>query len=228
MVFSIILVALVAFWVWWKKTHYNDSVWVKNRIKGRNDEQKAVIRYFCNEPSCLSKKPITDGEYEEMVSKYLTSNDFKQKAMSKLGVDEDEVKDADPIHFEGYRFDNDSLSKKGKDDLWRSSKYQVTWIFFGKGQLYVYQNTFFMDEDGRKERTEEYFYKDVTNFSITSETEDIEAIDKNGKKIKFTIDTDTFVIKVYGEKFECSVRRNDYTEKAIQGMKALLRDKKNS
>ena len=55
-----------------------------------------------------------------------------------------------------------------------------------------------MKMDVRK-RTEEYFYKDVTNFSITSETEDIEATDKNGKKVKFTIDTDTFVIKVYGE-----------------------------
>ena len=30
MLFTIILVALVALWVWWKKTHYNDSPWVKN------------------------------------------------------------------------------------------------------------------------------------------------------------------------------------------------------
>ena len=41
-------------------SHYNDSTWVKDRIKGRNDDQKAVIRYFCNEPACLSKKPMTD------------------------------------------------------------------------------------------------------------------------------------------------------------------------
>ena len=71
MLFTIILVALVALWVWWKKTHYNDSPWVKNRIKNRTDDQQTVIRYFCNEPSCLSKKPITDGEYEEMVSNFL-------------------------------------------------------------------------------------------------------------------------------------------------------------
>ena len=40
--FIIVLVALVALWVWWKKTHYNDSPWVKNRIKGRNESQSEL------------------------------------------------------------------------------------------------------------------------------------------------------------------------------------------
>ena len=54
----IVLIAIVALWVWWKKIHYNDSEWVKNRIKGRNEDQKAVIRYFCNDPACLAM-PVT-------------------------------------------------------------------------------------------------------------------------------------------------------------------------
>ena len=87
-----------------------------------------------------------------------------------------------------------------------------------------------MDEDGRKEQTEEYFYKDVTNFSITNEREEVPQPDPKNptKDILVNVDYDSFIIKVFGEKFECSVRKNDYTENAMQGMKALLRDKKNA
>ena len=225
--FIIVLVALVALWVWWKKTHYNDSPWVKNRIKNRTDDQQTVIRYFCNEPSCLSKKPITDGEYEEMVSNFLASNDFKKKALGKIGLDEDQVNEIEPIHFEGYRFDKDSLSKQGEDGKWRSSKYQVSWLFFSDTQVYVYQNTFFMDQDGRKEATEEYFYRDITNFSTSSDTTETATYDKNaGKDVLVNVDANRFAITVPGDKFYCSLEQNDYTERAIQGMKAKLREKK--
>ena len=40
----IIIVAIVGLWVWWKMSHYNDSTWVKDRIKGRNDDQKGRTR----------------------------------------------------------------------------------------------------------------------------------------------------------------------------------------
>lgn len=55
MTFLIFLILVVGVYVWYKMTHFNDSEWVKNRIKGRTDEQVAVIRYFCNDPKCLSK-----------------------------------------------------------------------------------------------------------------------------------------------------------------------------
>lgn len=227
MVFILVLVAIVALWVWYKKTHYNDSPWVKNRIKNRNADQQAVIRYFCNEPSCLSKKPISDEEYEQMVINYLNSNDFKKKAMNKIGVDEDQVKEIEPIHFEGFRFDKNSLSKQGDDGKWRSSEYQVTWLFFSDSQIYVYQNTFFMDEDGRKESTEEYFYKDITNFTTVSDTTETPEYDtKSGKTKLVNVDANKFAISVFGDKFYCSMEQNDYTERAIQGMKAKLREKK--
>ena len=225
--YNIVLVALVALWVWWKMTHYNDSPWVKNRIKGRNDEQQAVIRYFCNEPACLSKEPISDKEYEKMVRNYLSSNDFKKKAMNKIGVDEDQVKEIEPIHFEGFRFGKNSLSKQGDDGKWRSSEYQVTWLFFSDNQIYVYQNTFFMDGDGRKESTEEYFYKDITNFTTVSDTTETPEYDPESGETKLVnVDANKFAISVYGDKFYCSMEQNDYTERAIQGMKAKLREKK--
>ena len=225
--FIIVLAALVALWVWWKMTHYNDSPWVKNRIKNRNANQQAVIRYFCNQPSCLSKKPISDREYEEIIKNFLSSNDFKKKALNKLAIDEDQVKEIEPVHFEGYLFDKDAFAKVGDDGVWRSSKYQITWLFFSENQVYAYQYTFVLDEDGRKERTEDYFFRDITNFSTISDTEEVPQYNPKLDKTELVnVNSNRFAITVPGDKFFCSMEQNDYTERSIQGMKAKLREKK--
>lgn len=227
--FFIFLIVVVGAYVWFKMTHYNDSEWVKNRIKGRTDEQAAVIRYFCNDPKCLSKKPISDAEYDEMVLAVLRSNDYKKKALDKIGLDEDQVKEIDPVHFEGFQYDKQSLAKQGDDGKYRSSKYQVSLLFFSATQVYLYQNTFNMDEDGKKESTEEYFYKDITNFSTSSDTVETPFYDKEtGKDILKNVDSNRFAITVPGDKFYCSLEQNEYTENAIRGMKSMLREKKNS
>lgn len=227
--FFIFLIVVVGAYVWFKMTHYNDSEWVKNRIKGRTDEQAAVIRYFCNDSKCLSKKPISDAEYDEMVLAVLRSNDYKKKALDKIGLDEDQVKEIDPVHFEGFQYDKQSLAKQGDDGKYRSSKYQVSWLFFSATQVYLYQNTFNMDEDGKKESTEEYFYKDITNFSTSSDTVETPFYDKEtGKDILKNVDSNRFAITVPGDKFYCSLEQNEYTENAIRGMKSMLREKKNS
>ena len=229
MAFFIILILAVGVYVWYKMNHYNDSEWVKNRIKGRTDEQSAVIRYFCNDPKCLSKKPISDAEYDEMVLAVLRSNDYKKKALDKIGLDEDQVKEIEPVHFEGFQYDKQSLAKQGDDGKYRSSKYQVSWLFFSSTQVYLYQNTFNMDEDGKKESTEEYFYKDITNFSTSSDTVETPFYDtEKGKDILKNVDSNRFAITVPGDKFYCSLEQNDYTENAIRGMKSMLREKKNS
>lgn len=225
----VFIAAIAAVWVWWKMNHYNDSEWVKSRIKGRNDDQKAVIRYFCNDPSCLSKKPISDTEYDQMVKAVLNSNDYKQKALNKIGLDEDQVKEIEPVHFEGFQYDKQSLAKQGEDGKYRSSKYQVSWLFFSATQVYLYQNTFNMDEDGKKEATEEYFYRDITNFSTSSDTVETPVYDKTQDKVVLqNVDSNRFAITVPGDKFYCSLEQTDYTERAIQGMKAMLREKKNA
>ena len=225
----VIFIVIVALWVWYKKTHYNDSPWVKNRIKNRTKEQQDVIRYFCNDPACLSKKPISDAEYEELVTNFLNSSDFKQKALSKIGLDEDQVKEIEPVHFEGYKYDKDAMIKTGDDGIKRSSKYQVSWLFFSDTQVYLYQYTFFLDEDGREEHTEEYFYKDITNFTTISDTvEASEYNPKDGRSYLVNVNSNRFAITVPGDKFYCSMEQNDYTESAIQGMKAKLREKKSA
>lgn len=193
-----LVIILGGIWIWYRTKTYNDSEWVKNRIEGRNDDQKAVIRYFCNEPACLRKKPISDSEYDEMVQYVLNRFNFRQKALDKIGLDEDQLKEIDPVHFEGYQFDKNSLSKQGDDNKWRSSKYQVSWLFFSTTQVFLYQYTFNMDEDGKKEATEEYFYKDITNFSTSSDTVETSVYNKDTNRNELVnVDSNRFAITVH-------------------------------
>ena len=71
------------------------------------------------------------------------------------------------------------------------------------------------------------YIKDITNFSTSSDTEETPQYDpKQKKNILINVDSNRFALTVPGDKFYCSMEQNDYTERAIQGMKAKLREKK--
>jgi hypothetical protein len=228
MVIIIVLVIAGALYYFYKSSPMSDPADVKARYKNRSEDQKKVIRYFTVH-GCFSKT-MSDAQYSEHVKSTVSKIDFKQKALDKIGLDESELKEIDPVTFEGYVFDNKkAFSKRGKDDLWRSSCYQVTWLFFSSTQVYMYQNTLNLDEDGKKETTEEYFYKDITNFSTSTDTVETSYWNSKQKKnLLENIDSNRFALTVPGEKFYCSMEQNEYTERAIQAMKAKLREKKNA
>lgn len=201
-------------------------------LKGRTPEQQKVIKYFFGSGGCMSPG-LRDEEYEAMVMAKAKSMDFKKKALDKIGLDESQVSEVNPVHFEDYWHDEKgkTYARRGQDGKWRSSAYQITWLFFSASQMYVYQYTFNMDEDGRKEATEEYFYKDVTNFSTSADTVEKETVGKvncQGSPTyeRSNVETNRFAIIVPGDKFYCAMKSSDYAEKAIQGMKAKLREKK--
>ncbi|GHV09673.1 hypothetical protein FACS1894162_0750 [Bacteroidia bacterium] len=198
----------------------------KERCKGRTDDQKKALRYFMVD-GCL-KKTVNDEEYDALVTSYVTELNAKQKGMDKIGLDESQLKEIEPVHFEGYYSDGKkTFSKTGKDGKYRSSAYQISWLFFSSTQVYLYQNTFNLDEDGKKEITEEYFYKDITNFSTSSDTVETPYWDPKAKKsILKNVDSNRFRLVVPGDSFYCAMEQNDYAERAIQGMKAKLREKK--
>ena len=90
-----------------------------------------------------------------------------------------------------------------------------------------------MDEAGKKENTEEYFYKDITNFSSSSDTVEKDVLLKTSCKGDSTygrknVDIDQFRIVVPGDKLTCAMDQNEYSERSIKGMKAMLREKKNA
>lgn len=227
LVFMIIL--LVAALIAYKM--FSDTPYVRKLCKNRTPEQKKVIRYFCNPDGCLSRR-MSDEEYEGMVNAVFNSMDFKKKALNKIGLDESEVNEIDPVSFRGPLFGKNAYARlakgqKGCFGKYYSSAYQISWLFFSSTQVYVYQYTFNMDEEGKKETTEEYFYRDITNFSTSTDTVETPMYDHKKKKdIIVNVDSNRFALTVPGDKFYCSMGQNDETEKCIQGMKAKLREKK--
>lgn len=204
---------------------------LKRRLKGRTPDQQKVIKYFFQDGGCLSKK-MTDAEYDELVKRKLNSVDLKKRALDKIGLDESELNEIEPVTFSGPIFnDKDAYALYGKDGVWRSSKFEVSWVFFSDDMVFLYQYIMNMDEDGKKERTEQYFYKDITNFSSSNDTVEKEVPLKTSCTGKTSygrknVEYDVFSIIVPGDKLTCSMRSTEYTEKAIKGMRAKLMEKK--
>lgn len=193
---------------------------LRDYCRGKSAEQVKVIEYFCKQEGCLSKN-LSDDEYSQMVIKKRDSLNLRQKALNKIGLDEDEVSEIPPAVFEGYVFKN-AFAKKRADGNWVSSAYQVAWLFFSSTQIYVYRYTFNMDEDKKTESTDEFFYKDVTSFSTSSETETAHGLGDS----KFEVETNKFKMVVPGDKIFVSMDGVSDSEAIIQAMKQKLREKK--
>ncbi len=189
---------------------------LKALCKGKTPEQKKAIEYFCKQPGCLSKN-ISDAEYLNMVTAKRDSLKLREKALSKIGLDESEVSEIKPAMFEGFVYKN-AYAKKRADGKYVSSAYQVSWLFFSSTQIYIYRCTFNMDEDKKNEGTDEFFYKDVTSFSTSSETEKT----KSG----IEIESNKFCMVVPGDKLFVSMDGIEDSEAIIQAMKQKLREKK--
>lgn len=220
---ELILILLVVAFLVFKIFHAPDSKATKEVLKQkkRTEEQKKVIRYFLNDKGCLYDHRMKDQEFDDIVKSYI-SEEHRARALNRIGVDEDEVKETAPICFHDYNFEK-AYARKGADGLWRSSSYQISWLFFSADQLYFYQETINFDCDEKRTSTEELYYKDVTSFSVVTETEEIEY--ENGK---VNVDSHKFKIVVPGDKFFASLQLTPENERAIQSMKNKLREKKNA
>ena len=210
-----------------------------------NPTQKRVLQEFFKpgfgieqKGGCFSKKieikKMTDSEYVSLVMSAVDSMSVKKKALGKLGIDEDQVTEIQPVEFRAFKHTKDSLYKQRCSNL-----FEITWLFFSSTQLYAYSVIIDMLSNSLKERTEEYFYKDVTNFSSSTEstdkTEEVTEIKKGGcgkadqtiySHKKTVLEVAEFKIVVPGDAFKCAMEANDEVEKRIQGMKQKLREKK--
>lgn len=196
-------------------------------IQGKTEEQRQAINYLFGKPKvaggCFSQAEyMSDAEYMDMVRKKRDSLNLRQKAINKIGLDEDELKEMPPVTFEGFTF-KDAWTKKLANGHYVSSCYQVSWIFFSSEQIYLYQYIIYMDEDKKKESTEEYFYADVTSFATRTETESA----KNNTGDKFDVETNKFAMIVPGATLTVALEdtAGDF-EEAIKRMKYKLREKK--
>ena len=174
---------------------------LKRELQNKTSDQQQIIHYFLDGRGCL-KKGIPDSEFEANKIRQIKALNLKQRALNKLGIDEDQVKEVEPICIEGP-FYKESRKRCGDDGINRYSAYQITYIFCSSDQVYVYQYTLNLDKDDKKERAEEYFYKDITNFTTIDESEkyefEVSAGCTKGTQIKgISVNTNSLKIAVPG------------------------------
>jgi len=226
---------------------YGNKVKAEELLKNKDPNERKAIQYFYSLPvksGCFGKKFLTDAEYLAIVDEQVGSPESrKARALDRLGLDEDQVREIPPVCFQGFADLEDDV-KGIVRDLVRLTKNgrrvtptkELTWLFFGNDQVYVYTvRVDTCDASLKSERTLEYFYKDVTAFASKSdsvrkkvpEVKDgcgggsVEYVDRH-------VEEESFRIVVPGEIFECALSPEDDNESKITAMKQKLREKKNT
>jgi hypothetical protein len=195
-------------------------------LRGKTDEQKRIIKYFHAKGILAFLFPVTDADFDAILKKKVAEYNIFQMALKKIGLDVDEVREINPIFFDGYYSSGGAAVKLGKDMVYRTSKYQMSCLLFSSTQVYLYSFIFDLKSNETNEHTEEYFYKDVT--SVTTDTNIIEIRYVNGclgiDVRRVSVPLFSFRLVVPGDSFSCVM--DEEAEPAIQGMKAKLREKK--
>ncbi len=220
------------------KEKVKEKVLLERFKKGKTREQREIINFLytdsngCGCGNIVTSK-MTIEEYEQIVAKKLYNLDLRQRAIEKIGLDESEIEEIEPIPLSGYVFENknDIILVKAVKDRAVSSRFSVTWIFFSKTQMYTYTYTFETISDNVWETTRDYFYQDVTCMTMVQRV--VEKIDviKSGclsteSVIKNNFLVDTLEIVVPGASYSFSMRNNEDLERSLRAAKAMLRERK--
>lgn len=162
------------------------------------------------------KKIVTDAEYDASVASML--DNIQERALNKLGVDEDEVKEITPISFDGYVYEGATAVKRGKDGLWRTNKYESVMLFFSEHEVHCYTYSFDTISQKHTEATDVYFYRDVVSVSTASDS--VRVLGEN-------IDYECFKLTTTGGTvLSVSLRDVNNAQRSINAMRALLKNKK--
>ena len=158
----------------------------------------------------------SDGQYDAEVAKKLAG--MKEQALNKLGLDEDEVKEIEPISFDGYVYKGASEYKAGQDKLYRTNKYEAVMLFFSQNEVHCYTYRFDTTEDKKTEETDVYFYKDIVSVSTASDEAKLGDQSFNYEYFKLTT--------AGGTALTVSLRDVNNAQRSINAMRSLLREKK--
>jgi len=149
--------------------------------------------------------------------------DVLKQAVRELGVDVESVSMVKPIVLQGKVYDDcfGNFAYKEKDGM--PSNYNFAIILFSETQLYYYDYTFsLINANEYDTNTGEYFYRDIISVNTKSEKASFFFENK-----KYTRNYTKFWIATSGGTgLEVSINREQ--EKKVQGMRQLLREKKNA
>lgn len=196
----------------------------KQYLKGATADQKKAINYFIPDTGCKALfSKVKDEEYDAIVAAAIKASNSFNKALDKIGLDESELKEIPPVTLYGY--EDSAFSTTTATGAYRSNLYSITHLFFSSTQVYMYQLIFNTMKNEKKERTEEYFYKDITNFSTSTDTtESLQFKGCVGTPNRISVEIQRFSLIVPGDKFSCATYGD--IEANVKAMKNKLREKK--
>ena len=166
----------------------------------------------------VNKKIFSDSQLDQYCESLV--KDLKTEALNRLNLDEDEVREVEPVQVSGY--DNTSkawgiLYKQGKDSMWRSSQYQVAVIFCSKDMVHCFVRNFSIIMNDSHDSVEEYFYRDIVSIKVARD-------DSNAKNeyIELTASSGTAF------KFAFKKSDSENVNRSIGAMRNLIKAKKQS
>ena len=148
--------------------------------------------------------------------------DILNQALNSLGLDIEQCNIIDPVIMGEDAYSNifSNFSYNAEDDFTSNHRFLV--LLFSENQLLYYNYTFSLISDEENIISGEFFYKDIVGFKIENKEFEFE---KEGKIFKVSKQTFT-LMTTGGTAFETPINKSD--EEKIQGMRQLLREKKNA
>ena len=229
---------------------------IKKQSSGINTNapvQTRVIQYFVQKTVFPGNANYTgnvkfDTEYDELVKSQVSIDEVKGRAFEKLGLDESELTEIEPIHFENYYYGTEAdiedflnrisimnaqqmLLRPSKESIYRQANIIIGEGKDGKLRSSAYQVTWLFTTPKQVCIYVEIIYlhkneiDEITRQFLWKHIASIHASRKTlkikGKSEKF----DTFCLNIAGgEHFECSMIPTDYTSRSINAMKQRLID----
>ncbi len=171
------------------------------------------------------RRSTWDVELDSLYQTTVEEMNLKQVAMKKIGVVQEQLSGVTPFDIAGSLYDE--AWRKGVDGRFRTSKHQISWLFFSEDQIFLYTVTFSLLNKKKIVNTFELFYKDIVSISITTETESRSG-EKTGDEGSEVIENQEFNLIVPGDKMHFAFTPDEETNDSILGMRTRIREKKNA
>lgn len=173
------------------------------------------------------RKNTWDSKYDTFLQAKLDAMDIKQTAMHKLGITDEQVDELKPFFIRGNILNGaKDWFRIDANGVVRADHNEITWLFFSKDQLYLYNIKFRLTSQGKAEITQEMFYKDIVSISTVT---DHLVIDKkncvDGSVIN-PIGVVKLKICVPGDKMSFVFTRKSEISDSLQLVKNKIREKK--
>lgn len=180
-----------------------------------------IVCFIVQSSSKPSGKDIDDDLFN-----FLAKQDLKSRALDRLGIDESEVMEIEPVYFDGYHFEGSSVVRDKKDNKARASMGRAVYFFFTKNEVYCYTYTVSLIDNNISEDTDTYFYSDIVSVATTTATGTISNPAKP-TMAPINYQYDCFKLTTTGgTSMQAGLRDKAGAERSINGMRNLIKAKK--